>query len=133
MKGVFTRDERAVVVFLVLTVLVGAIVLAVGRVDPSRVKGLRLETATALEEVAGSSAPVWPLNLNTADETELKLLPGIGPVRAKAIIELRKALGYFSDPTDLLEVKGIGPRTLERMRPMVVVDTVLLPPEAEGK
>jgi len=132
-KGVFTRDERAVVVFLVLTVLVGAIVLAVGRVDPSRVKGLRLETATALEEVAGSSAPVWPLNLNTADETELKLLPGIGPVRAKAIIELRKALGYFSDPTDLLEVKGIGPRTLERMRPMVVVDTVLLPPEAEGK
>ncbi len=133
MKGVLTRDERAVVVFLVFAVLVGAVVLAVGRVDPSRVEGLRLETATALEEVSGSSAPVWPLNLNTADETELELLPGIGPVRAKAIIELRKTLGRFSDPADLLDVKGIGPRTLERMRPMVVVDTVLLPPEAEGE
>ena len=104
MKGIFTRDERAVIVFLVLAVLVGAIVLAVGRVDPSRVKGLRPETATALDEIARSSAPVWPLNLNTANETELQLLPGVGPVRAKAIIELRKTLGRFSDPTDLLDV-----------------------------
>ncbi len=133
MKGIFTRDERAVIVFLVLAVLVGAIVLAVGRVDPSRVEGLRLQTATDLEEVAESLEPAWPLDLNSAGEKELVLLPGIGPVRAKAIIELRRNLGRFSDPADLLEVKGIGPRTLERMRPMVVVDEIQLPLEAGGE
>jgi len=132
-KGIFTRDERAVVVFLVLAVLVGVMVLAVGRVDPSRVEGLLPATTTVEEEVAESLAPVWPLDLNTAGETELIELPGIGPVRARAIIELRQTLGCFSDPEDLLEVKGIGPRTLERIRSLIVVDEILLPPEAEGE
>ncbi len=133
MKGIFTRDERGVIVFLVIAVLVGVIVLAVGRVDPSRVEGLLPSTATVEEEVAESLAPVWPLNLNTAGETELVELPGIGPVRAGAIIELRQTLGRFSDPEDLLKVKGIGRRTLERMRPMITVDEILLPLEAEGE
>jgi competence ComEA-like helix-hairpin-helix protein len=132
-KGIFTRDERGVIVFLVIAVLVGVIVLAVGRVDPSRVEGLLPSTATVEEEVAESLAPVWPLNLNTAGETELVELPGIGPVRAGAIIELRQTLGRFSDPEDLLKVKGIGRRTLERMRPMITVDEILLPLEAEGE
>ncbi len=133
MKGIFTRDERAVIVFLLLAVLVGIIVLAVGRVDPSRVEGLLPSTATVEETVTEGLTPVWPLNLNTAGETELVELPGIGPVRARAIIELRQTLGRFSDPEDLLEVKGIGPRTLERMRSLIVVDNILLPSEVEGE
>jgi competence protein ComEA len=57
------------------------------------------------------------VNLNTASSAELQLLPGVGEVRAVAIIEMRKQRGGFKQIDDLLDVKGIGPAMLERVRP----------------
>ena len=57
------------------------------------------------------------VNLNTASSAELQLLPGVGKVRAVAIVAMRKQRGGFKQMEDLLEVKGIGPEMLKRLRP----------------
>ncbi len=60
-----------------------------------------------------------PLDLNRAGEGELLRLPGVGPALAGRIVALRERRGRFDSAADLLEVRGIGPATLERMRPLV--------------
>ena len=57
-----------------------------------------------------------PINLNRAGEEELGLLPGIGPNLAKRILEDRHSIGRFSSPDELLQVPGIGKRTLQKMQ-----------------
>ena len=61
-----------------------------------------------------------PVNLNRADSAGLEGLPGIGPALAGRILERRRR-ARFDRVDDLLEVRGIGPATLERLRPHVVV------------
>jgi competence protein ComEA len=63
--------------------------------------------------------------LNIATEDELTRLPGIGPVRARAIVALRQRLAKFRAVEDLLRVKGIGRKTLRRIKPNVVLDRPL--------
>jgi len=62
------------------------------------------------------------ININEAGLQELVSLPYIGEVKAKAIIEYRESKGRFSDIEELLNVKGIGRKTLERIRPHIAVD-----------
>jgi competence protein ComEA len=57
------------------------------------------------------------VNINTADESELDQLPGVGPATAKKIVEYRSAHGGFQSVDELDQVKGIGPKKLEEMRP----------------
>ena len=59
------------------------------------------------------------VNVNSASEAELDRLPGIGPVLAGRIVAEREAGGPFSGYQDLQRVRGIGPKTVERMREMV--------------
>ena len=66
------------------------------------------------EEAAGKPAPLDP---NRADRAAWVRLPGIGPRTAAAILEHRAAHGPFRRPEDLLAVRGIGPVTLEKLRP----------------
>ncbi len=70
---------------------------------------------------AAESRLVGVVNVNTASVEQLDLLPGVGPVRAGAIIEQRKASGGFKQVDDLMQVSGIGERALESMRPHVAV------------
>lgn len=62
------------------------------------------------------------VNLNTATEAELELLPGVGPSLAKRIVEHRVAKGPFKRVEDLDAVKGLGPRAVERVRKLVTVE-----------
>jgi competence protein ComEA len=78
--------------------------------------------APAGREPAGRAPTQPPVVLNTADASELQRLPGVGAKRAEAILALRQRLGRFRRPSDLLRVKGIGPRTLERMLPHLTLD-----------
>ncbi len=59
------------------------------------------------------------IDLNTASKEELTIVPGIGPSTAVAIARLREKKGGFRKVEDLLEVKGIGPRRLEKIRRFV--------------
>ncbi len=62
------------------------------------------------------------VNINTADATQLALLPRIGPAAAKRIIEYREANGGFKRTTDLMQVKGIGDKTFELISPHLVTE-----------
>jgi len=62
------------------------------------------------------------VNVNTASAEELSLLPGVGPSRARAIIELRQQRGGFKRVEDLLEVKGIGESSLAKLKPYLAVE-----------
>jgi competence protein ComEA len=70
---------------------------------------------------AAAATPQFPINLNTATAEQLEAIPGIGPVLAQRIIEYRQTRGRFQSVDELLEVRGIGPKRLESMRPYVVV------------
>lgn len=74
------------------------------------------------QAVGEAPAPVpaaAPLDLNTASESDLDRLPGIGPVLAGRIVAHRAAHGPFRSPEDLLAVPGIGPRLYTRLAPRV--------------
>jgi competence protein ComEA len=66
-------------------------------------------------------APVAVIDLNTATVQQLDTLPGVGPVRAAAIVAWRDANGKFTSVDQLGEVDGIGPGRLEKLRPLVRV------------
>jgi competence protein ComEA len=61
------------------------------------------------------------ININSASETELEGLPGVGPVTAAAIVDYRTQNGPFATVDDLIDVTGIGPSTLEQIRPFATV------------
>jgi competence protein ComEA len=63
------------------------------------------------------------VNLNRASADELQVLPGIGPVLAQRMVDWRKAHGRYRTVDDLQEVKGIGKKRLEQLRPLVTVKT----------
>ena len=63
----------------------------------------------------------FPVNINTASKRELEALPGIGEVLAQRILDYRKANGSFQSVDELVKVKGIGEKTLEKLRPYATV------------
>jgi len=66
----------------------------------------------------GSPAPV---DLNTATPDQLDALPGVGPATAAAILGYRRQHGRFRSVQDLLQIAGIGPAKLDRLRPLLRV------------
>ena len=59
----------------------------------------------------------FQVDINAAEWPELMQLPGIGPTLAKRIVDSRRTAGPFADQDDLRRVRGIGPKTLEQIRP----------------
>lgn len=60
-----------------------------------------------------------PVNINSASQTELESLPGIGPATAKKIIEYRKSFGKFKVIGDIMNVPRIGPKKFEQMKSLL--------------
>ncbi len=67
------------------------------------------------------------LNLNTATEDQLMMLPTVGPAKAERIVTWRKKNGGFKRPMDLRRVKGFGYRTFKKLEPFLDIkgDTTL--------
>ena len=66
-------------------------------------------------------AALAAVNLNTASQAELETVKGIGPAKAKAIIDHRSKNGPFKSVDDLKEIKGFGDKMLSKMRPELTV------------
>jgi competence protein ComEA len=107
-----TSSDQRVAAFLLAVALVG---MGIYGVWQGRLRGRMIEIDEAPPvEIA------FQVDINTAPLPELALLPRIGETLAKRIIEDREANGPFRDLDDLQRVRGIGPRTLEEMRPYLV-------------
>lgn len=104
-----------------------ALVAALSLLPAGRARGAEppctCPASTASAEAAagadGGAAP--PLDLNVADERALLSLPGIGPARARAILEYREKHAGFRSVSQLLHIKGIGRALLRRLRALVTV------------
>ena len=71
--------------------------------------------------VPNSNIEESKVNINTADETELSTLPGVGPSKAQAIISYRDENGSFQTIEDLKNVSGIGDKTFEKLKEFISV------------
>ena len=69
---------------------------------------------------AATAGPVR-MDLNTASERMLQRLPRVGPKIAARIAEYRAAHGGFREPREIMRVKGIGPKTYEKLAPYLFV------------
>lgn len=80
------------------------------------------QPSTATETTAPSPATIEEkISINTATADELDLLPGIGPSYAKAIIDYRTKNGPFVRLEDIQQVKGIGPKTFEKLKDRITL------------
>jgi len=77
--------------------------------------------AASSRDAADSSVETPRVDINTAGVEELQELPGIGPALARKIVEHRQENGPFRRIEDLLEIRGIGEKSLERMRDRLTV------------
>jgi competence ComEA-like helix-hairpin-helix protein len=70
---------------------------------------------------AKKKPPAKPVDLNTATSEELQQVPGIGPATAEKILQMRKSYGAFKSVDDLLAIRGLGAKRLEKMRKYLTV------------
>jgi competence ComEA-like helix-hairpin-helix protein len=70
---------------------------------------------------AKKKPPERPVNLNTANSEQLQQVPGIGPATAGKILQMRKTYGPFKSVDDLLAIRGLGAKRLDKMRKYLTV------------
>jgi competence ComEA-like helix-hairpin-helix protein len=78
---------------------------------------------------ATKKPPPQPINLNAATSEELQLVPGIGPATAEKILTMRKSYGAFKSVDDLLAIRGIGKKRLDKMRKYLIAGRPIAAPK----
>jgi len=81
----------------------------------------------ALAAANKKKPPVKPVNINTATSEELQQVPGIGPATAQKILQMRKSYGPFKSVDDLLAIRGLGQKRLDKMRKYLTVGKASAP------
>jgi competence protein ComEA len=141
-----TKSEAGVILFLSFGLLIGgtAKILKLDRATERydftksdsafEAASSKIDSIIATEEdtLHAASKPQWkskpsidfPINLNAATLDELTALPGVGKTTAQRIIEFRDSNTRLNSIEDLLKVKGIGPKKLEKIRPFVKIDSL---------
>ncbi len=117
-------------VFVVMAVLTAFVIGYFAGANSSRseiyVETVAAEPPAALEiqqEVVSDSAPLdMPVNLNTATQQQLEMLPGIGPELAERILEYRKTVGKFLSIEQIMDVEGIGEKRFETLKDLITVE-----------
>ena len=108
-EQLFTRQERKALAFILAVGFFGLGVRVCQKVWP--VSNPNQRSPAALH-----------ISVNRANEAELTALPGIGPVTARRILQMRQQDGRFITSRDLLKVKGISPKTLEKLQGILTFD-----------
>ena len=78
--------------------------------------------SAAPTQPAPATTPTGVVNINTADVTQLAMLPRVGAKAAQRIADYRKEHGNFKKTSDLMQVKGFGEKSFERLSAWITVD-----------
>jgi len=78
--------------------------------------------ATAFAAEAPASTPSGVVNINTADVAQLSLLPRVGAKAAQRIVDYRTQHGRFEKPTDIMQVKGFGDKSYQRLSAYITIE-----------
>ena len=141
---VFTQKERFLFQFLIISVTIG---LSVGTIRKTFFKSdfskqmekeitefksvsadIEVSTLNESNQISSKSDDIKPqilvksLDINTASKNDLLTLPKIGPVTAESIIRYREDFGSFNTIEDLLNIKGIGPKILDQLKPFIKIN-----------
>jgi competence protein ComEA len=81
-----------------------------------RIAALALALALSLASAGAAVAADTKIDINTASVAELTALPGVGDALAKRIVEYREKQGPFTAPEQLMNVRGIGEKSFEKLR-----------------
>jgi len=130
--GGFSRIQIKALIFLVSTFLLGLLVQhwQLRKPLPETDSGILArflaisDSLARAENQAGAgetAAEQRKINVNTATESELTELPGIGKVMARRIVAYREQNGAFKKPEDLMSVKGIGKKTFKKLADRIVL------------
>ena len=80
-----------------------------------------LALAAIVTQRARAEGDAELIDINIADADALQTLPGIGKVKAQAIVDYRDAHGNFEDTEDLMKVKGIGAKTFNNLKQLITI------------
>ncbi|MFH1879015.1 MAG: helix-hairpin-helix domain-containing protein [Candidatus Omnitrophota bacterium] len=111
--------EKIILIILSAAMLTGAFLLSKKHFRPKTevtVAGERIPVKQTLEEIAEQIKEKKKVNINSAVESELVNVPGIGNVLASRIVQYRKTNGMFIREQDLTRVKGVGEKKLAKMK-----------------
>jgi len=127
-----TKQERLVIYLLVILLLVGGIIRVIryrifeGVDYSSQILEFRRKSMQIGSNMSDGSSDtdiiMEKININTAGIEELKKIPNVGEVIALRIIEYREKVGKFDSVEQLLEIKGIGEKTLSKIRGVVTIE-----------
>lgn len=104
-----TNSERRVLIFIIVVLLVGS-------------AGVFLRPVPLQETEKNEELTSFPININTATVEELVLLPSIGEVMAKRIVEYRIKNNGFKTEEEIMNVKGIGKAKFEKVKEKICVE-----------
>jgi competence protein ComEA len=94
---------------------------AKGEEDSAAITGPSVGNTSSTTASGGLSNKQTKIDLNKADVNELQNLPGVGPAKAASIIEYREKSGSFKTIEDLKNISGIGDKTFEKLKDLIVV------------
>lgn len=125
------KSPDNVLLGIALFLLSGVILYNVFTTEPSAVAVSESDGTTALVSVSETTSgevvttaeavTESKININTATAEELETLKGIGPAKAEAIVSYREQNGPFSSVEELVNVTGIGEKTLANIRDKITV------------
>lgn len=132
-EGMITKHYWRAVTSLLILILLGSVFWGLRRFYPTLFLGKPDLIAVPNEEINSQKPdqskieveqPQRPavLNINTASVEDLQTLPNIGPQMAKRIVQYRNENGNFDKVDALTDVRGIGEKTLEKLKPYVGVE-----------
>jgi len=117
MNKFFTPDERNIIIFIVVFLVIGLIVLNVKNISSVLDADSTSMVQDSIKKVVEKSREPMMININIADIETLAELPGIGPAKAQAMFEYRTQQESLSSLIELVNIKGIGKKTLAKLLP----------------